>query len=159
MNLSDSEKTPQAHESLGDYVRRLRQHSGLSQKEAALKAGIHPQSLGKLERGKTTRLNRKTTNGLAYTLQIPGQYLDAICRGQTIEASQTIKFCPNCWTAGTPPEPSWLLSRAHFCFECGSELRSHCISCEAPVTSLKHRFCPFCGTNYKANRSENLAGS
>ena len=150
MSLLDSQKSPEARESLGHYVQRLRQDLRLSQREVALKAGIHPQSLGKLERDQTKRLNRKTTNGLAYALQIPGEYLEAALRGDSLEASQSFKYCPNCWTCGTPPESAWLLSRAHYCFECGHKLRSHCVSCDAPITSLKHRFCPFCGTSYKA---------
>ncbi|WP_242025006.1 MULTISPECIES: helix-turn-helix transcriptional regulator [Cyanophyceae] len=32
---------------------------GLSQKALAEKAGIHPQSVGKIERGQTTRLKQK----------------------------------------------------------------------------------------------------
>ena len=66
---------------MADYIHRLRKQLGLSQQQVALKAGIHPQSLGKLERGKTSRLNRKTQRGLAYALQIPGEYLDAVVRG------------------------------------------------------------------------------
>jgi len=38
----------------------------LFQKEVAAKAGVHLQSIGKVERGKTAKLNHKTKNGLAY---------------------------------------------------------------------------------------------
>ena len=60
--------TPEPHESLADYLRRLRTASQMSQKELANRANIHLQSLGKIERGKTTRLNHKTLRGLAYAL-------------------------------------------------------------------------------------------
>lgn len=57
MQLSDSLLVPQPDESLGQYIRRLRQQQGLSQKEVVGLAGIHLQSLGKIERGKTLKLN------------------------------------------------------------------------------------------------------
>ena len=53
MHLSEQDKVPQANETLAKYVQRLRRSLGLSQREVAMKADIHPQSLGKLERGKT----------------------------------------------------------------------------------------------------------
>ena len=155
MRLSEQDKPPKTHETLADYIHRLRKQLGLSQQQVALKAGIHPQSLGKLERGKTSRLNRKTQRGLAYALQIPGEYLDAVVRGEILPTAQTLKFCPRCWKAGIPPEPEWLNPRAHFCFECGASLTEHCPKCDAAITSLKHRFCPFCGTCYIAKTSEN----
>ena len=150
MHLSEQDKVPQADEPLAHYVQRLRRSHGLSQREAALKAGLHPQSLGKLERGKTNRLNHNTQKGLAYALQIPEDYLEAVCRGESLSATQMLKFCPKCWKAGMPPETAWLHSRAHYCFECGTRLRDHCLNCDAAITSLKHRFCPFCGTSYNA---------
>lgn len=65
MHTLEPDKTPNSGESLADYIQRLRTSIGLSQKELATKAGIHLQSLGKMERGKTAKLNRKTQNGLA----------------------------------------------------------------------------------------------
>lgn len=150
MQLSEQNKVPQADEPLGQYVQRLRRSLGLSQREAALKANIHPQSLGKLERGRTSRLNRHTQKGLAYALQIPEDYLEAAYRAESLPAKQTLKFCPKCWKAGMPPESAWLSPRAHYCFECGTQLRDRCVSCDTVIASLKHRFCPFCGTNYIA---------
>lgn len=153
MHLSEQDKVPQANETLAKYVQRLRRSLGLSQREVALKADIHPQSLGKLERGKTNCLNRSTQRGLAYALQIPEDYLEAVCRGEVLPALQTLKFCPKCWKAGMLPESAWLHRRAHYCFECGTKLRDRCVSCDAAITSLKHRFCPFCGTSYIALNS------
>lgn len=103
MHLSEQDKVPQANETLAKYVQRLRRSLGLLQREVALKADIHPQSLGKLERGKTNCLNRSTQRGLAYALQIPEDYLEAVCRGEVLPALQTLKFCPKCWKAGMLP--------------------------------------------------------
>ena len=90
MQALEMEQGPKLDESLGQYVHRQRQRLGLTQKEVATKAGIHVQSLGKLERGKTTQLNHKTKAGLAYALQIPIEYLEAICRGV---ANQSVYSC------------------------------------------------------------------
>ncbi|MGR3280740.1 helix-turn-helix domain-containing protein, partial [Acaryochloris marina NIES-2412] len=57
MQPLESDSLPLADESLAEYLRRLRVRLGLTQKEVALKANIHAQSLGKLERGKTLSLN------------------------------------------------------------------------------------------------------
>lgn len=149
MQLFESDKAPTPSESLAAYVQRLREGLGLSQRETATKAGIHAQSLGKLERGKTNTLNRKTKTGLAYALQIPADYLEVVCRGTTMNPTQTLKFCPQCWRPGTPPESLWMHLRAKYCFECGTPLRDRCVSCNELITSLKHRFCPYCGTAYK----------
>ncbi len=43
-------------------------------------AGIHLQSVGQLERGKTTKLNQKTKTGLARALSIPTEYLEPTVR-------------------------------------------------------------------------------
>lgn len=148
MQLLESDTAPKPGESLGDYARRLRVRLGLSQKEVAIKTGIHPQSYGKLERHKTHALNRKTKQGLAAALQIPSDYLDAVCRGTVVSPNQGIRFCPQCWHPGTTPDSLWLHSRASYCYICGSSLRGQCVNCEEPITSLKHRFCPYCGTAY-----------
>ncbi|MES1024810.1 helix-turn-helix transcriptional regulator [Gloeocapsa sp. BRSZ] len=42
----------------------------MSQAELAQQAGIHLQSIGKIESGKTMRLNSKSRVGLARALQI-----------------------------------------------------------------------------------------
>ena len=94
MNTLETGHEPQAEESLADYIRRMRTKRGLSQKSLAEQAGIHLQSVGKLERGKTAKLNHKTQNGLAYALQIPAEYLEAVWRGVSIQSSPSIKFCP-----------------------------------------------------------------
>ncbi len=140
---------PNPQESLGEYIKRLRTSWGMSQIELATKADVHIQSLGKIERGKTTKLNQKTLRGLAYALQIPPEYLDSVVKHIPVQDNATIKFCPSCWSPGTPPEAMWLSVRAQYCFLCGTKLRNDCVSCHEPITSLKFRFCPYCGSQYK----------
>ena len=141
---------PDLNESLATYVQRVRQHLRLSQQEVALLAGIHLQSLGKIERDLTKRLNQKTLKGLALALQVPFEYLDAVSKGIPVAATTTLKFCPLCWTPGTAPDPIWTNPRAQFCCLCGTPLVSRCPSCSEPISSMKFRFCPFCGSSYKA---------
>lgn len=150
MQTLETEQSPKSGESLADYVHRLRGQLGLTQKEVATKANIHVQSLGKLERGKTQSLNHKTQQGLAYALQIPADYLEALIRGRDIKASHTLKFCPQCWKVGSALESLWMDVRAKYCFECGTRLQDRCTNCQEIITSLKHRFCPYCGTPYKS---------
>lgn len=140
---------PQLDESLADYVKRIRQELGMSQKALATKAGIHLQSLGKIERDKTSRLNQKTLRCLAYALEIPPEYLEAVTKGIPVSVASSVKFCPSCWTPGTLPHPMWTHAQAKFCFLCGTTLRYRCPSCNEPVVSLKFRFCPYCGSSYK----------
>ena len=56
MNTLEMNRAPQPQESLAEYIRRVRIELGLSQRELAEGAGIHLQSVGKLERGKTSKL-------------------------------------------------------------------------------------------------------
>lgn len=112
MQSLESDLTPNLDESLAEYLCRSRRRLGLTQKEVAIKAHIHVQSLGKLERGKTQSLNYKTRQGLAYALQIPVDYLEALIRGQAIQATKSLKFCPKCWRAGSIPEPLWMDAKA-----------------------------------------------
>lgn len=140
---------PSTEESLAAYVRRVRTNQGMSQKELADKAGIHAQSLGKIERGQTTRLKHKPKIGLANALNIPEEYLDAVCKGKPVEAIATLKFCPQCWIPGNSPDPMWTTPRSKYCFACGTELRDRCSNCQEPIASLKFRFCPYCGKSYK----------
>ena len=99
-------------EKLTEYVRRVRTALGMSQAQLAHKAGIHLQSVGKIESGKTTRLNSKSLAGLSRALQISEEYLEAVCRGVPVTSVQHLKICPNCWTPGTQAEPMWLNPRS-----------------------------------------------
>ncbi|NJN38874.1 MAG: helix-turn-helix domain-containing protein [Acaryochloridaceae cyanobacterium CSU_3_4] len=155
MHTLEQAQAPNPGESLAEYVRRLRLGLGINQKELAAKAGIHLQSIGKMERGITTKLNHKTKNGLACALGVPAEYFDAVCRGIAVEATAALKFCPDCWVPGTAPDPLWMHLRAKYCFACAAELRSHCSRCKEPILSLKHRFCPYCGRSYKSNQAAN----
>ncbi|MFB2836417.1 helix-turn-helix domain-containing protein [Floridanema evergladense] len=150
-------KAPQPDETLDNYIRRLRNGMKLSQQQVATAAGIHLQSLGKLERGKTNRLNQKTKKGLAVALSIPEEYLDAVCSGLPVEEVHKKQFCPACWIPGTPPDPAWTLPRAKHCLFCGRQLSDDCHNCHAPIASFAHKFCPNCGTAY-ADKGGGLAG-
>lgn len=150
----DESIAPQPQESLENYIKRLRTRLSMSQQQLATAAGIHGQSLGKLERGKTLRLNQKTKKGLAIALNIPEEYLDAVVCGLPVEGVQKKQYCPRCWKGGTNPDPAWTLPRAKHCLLCGTQLRCSCMSCHEPIASFKHKFCPHCGTPY-AQESQN----
>ncbi len=152
-----TQKAPQPAETLDLYLKRLRTSMKLSQHAVATAAGIHLQSLGKLERGKTNRLNQKTKKGLAVALSIPEEYLDAVASGLPVEDVQKKQFCPSCWTPGTPPNPGWTIPRAKHCLFCGSQLRSDCHKCHTPVASFAHKFCPNCGASYSQKENSHRA--
>jgi transcriptional regulator with XRE-family HTH domain len=156
MQLLDRLLAPNADESLGQYLRRLRLQRGLSQQKVVGLAGIHLQSLGKIERGRTLKLNHKTCSGLAYALNVPKECLEAVAKGVAMDVPSALKFCPSCWTVGMAPESMWLDLRAKYCFLCGMELRHRCVGCHEPITSVKHRFCPFCGTSYQTPSSSKV---
>jgi transcriptional regulator with XRE-family HTH domain len=140
---------PADGETLAQYLRRVRTSLKLSQSDMAARAGIHIQSLGKIESGKTTRLNAKTKAGLSRVLGVPEHYLDAVCRGMSVRQIQALKICPRCWKPGTQAEPIWLEWRSKYCFICGHLLRDRCRQCNEPIMSLNFRFCPYCGQPYK----------
>ena len=152
MYPNETEKLPKPSETLDDYIKRLRLSLHLSQQELAVRAGIHLQSLGKLERGTRQRLNHKTKVGLASALDIPSEYLEALSQGRPIEALEIKKFCPKCWIPGTSPDTTWTLHRANYCLICGTNLHPACTGCGEIFTSYKHKFCPNCGTAYKSQK-------
>lgn len=105
--------------------------------------------VGKIEQGQTIRLKQKAKNGLAYALGIPTGYLDAVCKGMTVEAIETLKFCPQCWTSGSLPDPMWTSVRAKYCYACGSGLLDRYPSCGEQILSPQFKFCSYCGKTYK----------
>lgn len=141
-------KTPKPGETLDNYIQRLRNDLHLSQQQLATQAGIHIQSMGKIERGQTQRLNQKTKTGLASALSIPVEYLDAVLCGQPVSTVEKKQFCPKCWIPGSKPDPVWLMQRAKYCLTCGTTLRTRCRNCSEAIADFKHRFCPSCGTAY-----------
>jgi DNA-binding XRE family transcriptional regulator len=146
----DTFKSPQQEETLGSYIKRLRLELKMSQNDLSKSAGIHLHSLGKIERGITTRLNDKTRRLIARALSIPTEYLEAVCKREKISPyASCIKFCPRCWVPGTPTEPIWDDVRSKHCFICGFELMSYCLKCGRSVTSNQHSYCPYCGFYYK----------
>lgn len=152
MNTNGDDKLPLSGETLADYVRRMRTALGMSQAELAQRAGMHLQSIGKIELGKTTRLNSKSLTGLSNSLQVLAEYLSAVCKGVPVAAVQHLKICPRCWTPGNQAELIWLNPRSKYCFVCGTQLCDRCSQCNEPITSIKFRFCPFCGNAYKSNK-------
>ncbi len=149
MSTVNAHQLPKAQESLADYVNRQRLSLGLSRVALAERAGIHKQSLGKIERGQTQTLNRRTLSSLSLALQVPVDYLEAVARGQAGTLGPSLKFCPQCWQTGTAPDPIWTDARSEYCFMCGSELQDACGACGEPLHSLTFRFCPHCGQPYK----------
>lgn len=146
----DTIKIPQVGESLAAYVLRIRKSLKLTQFDLAIAAGIHSQSIGKIERGLTTKLNRKTLQGLAVGLGTPVEYLEAAVKGEeVISPQEAVKFCPQCWKPGSAADPMWTNVRAKFCYLCSTQLRSSCANCGELIVSLKYRFCPMCGCSYK----------
>ncbi|MBD2616500.1 zinc ribbon domain-containing protein [Nostoc punctiforme FACHB-252] len=153
MVITEHSTLPTGEEGLANYVQRLRGHLSLTQKELSCKAGIHIQTIRKIEGGQTSRLNQKAKGGLASALGIPPEYLDAAAKKVSPETITSLKFCPKCWTPGTTPDPMWTDLRSKYCFACGTALRNRCVSCNEPIMSLKFKFCPYCGANYKQNQT------
>lgn len=148
----DTLKTPQQGESLAAYIVRVRKALKLTQFELASAAGIHLVSIGKIERGLTTKLNHKTIRGLAVGLGAPVEYLEALVKGEEVKTTQLgIKFCPQCWNPGSAVDPIWSNIKAKYCYLCGAKLRASCAKCGELVLSLRHRFCPICGHSYKTS--------
>jgi DNA-binding XRE family transcriptional regulator len=150
VNILQGDKSPNSDKTLGGYIKRIRLSLGLNQRELAAMATIHLQSLGKIERGLTAKLSSHSKTGLTSALQVPVEYLEAVSRGTSIESVSMIKFCPSCWTPGNPADQMWMDVRANFCFISGGKLCDHCTHCQQTISSLKHRFCPFCGSPYKS---------
>lgn len=144
-------KIPQPQESLAGYIRRIRKDLGMTQSDLAIAAGIHGRSVGKIERGLTVKINRRTLQGLALALGVPQEYLDAVTKGEEVSQVQGVKFCPQCWNPGAAADPIWSQVKAKFCYLCGTQLRASCVNCGELVLSLRHRFCPICGYPYKAS--------
>lgn len=149
MSVLSGDVAPKPTEPLGRYIQRIRDSLSLTQAELSQKAGVHVQTIRKIESGVTSRLNQKAKSGLAAALSIPQEYLDAVVKQVPIETVTTRKFCPKCWTPGTTLDPMWTTARSKYCFACGSRLRDKCVSCNEPILSLKFRFCPYCGESYK----------
>jgi transcriptional regulator with XRE-family HTH domain len=93
----DTFTTPHPSESLASYVSRIRKKLNLTQFELADAAGIHGRSIGKIERGLTVKINRRTLQGLAIALGVPQEYLDAVIKGEEVSQVRGVKFCPQCW--------------------------------------------------------------
>ena len=60
--------SPEQESPLGTRLRRLREAAGLTQEELALRAGLTPNAVSDLERGKTRRPHPHTVRSLADAL-------------------------------------------------------------------------------------------
>lgn len=145
----DTIKTPKSGESLASYVVRIRKELNLTQFELANAASLHSRSVGKIERGLTTKLSKKTLQGLAIGLGTPIEYLEAIIKGEEARPIQGVRFCPSCWNPGSSTDPMWSNIKAKYCYLCGTQLRASCDRCGELVVSLRYKFCPVCGKPYK----------
>jgi DNA-binding XRE family transcriptional regulator len=145
----DTIKTPKSGESLANYVVRIRKELNLTQFELAEAASLHSRSVGKIERGITTKLSKKTLQGLAVGLGTPVEYLEAIIKGEEARPIQGVRFCPHCWNPGSSADPMWSNLKAKYCYLCGTQLRASCAHCGELVVSLRYKFCPICGKPYK----------
>ncbi|MGF1981028.1 MAG: double zinc ribbon domain-containing protein [Nostoc sp. CmiSLP01] len=121
----------------------------MTQFELAQAAGIHSRSVGKIERGLTTKLNQRTLRGLVMALGVPQEFLETVTKGQEVQLPQSMKFCPQCWNPGHTADPIWQNVQARFCYLCGTQLRASCANCGELLVSTRHRFCPICGHPYK----------
>jgi DNA-binding XRE family transcriptional regulator len=152
----DTFKTPKQGESLAAYVWRVRKELKLTQLELANAADIHGRSVGKIERGLTTKLNHKTLQGLAIGLGIPVEYLEAVMKGESAKPNLGVRFCPKCWNPGSNPDPMWSDLKAKYCYLCGTQLRASCAYCGEMVLSFRYKFCAVCGKPYKQKTSKSL---
>lgn len=116
----DTFKTPNSDESLASYVSRVRKKLNLTQSELADAAGIHGRSVGKIERGLTLKINRRTLQGLAIALGVPQEYFDAVIKGEEVSQVRGVKFCPNVGIlarrltlCGVISKPSFVISAVH----------------------------------------------
>lgn len=145
---SSSSKTKRSQ--LAKYCKARREELGYSQGKLSELAGIkNLDTIGRIERGKTTRLSSKTRSGLAKVFGVSEDYLNALIAGRSPVELKTLQICPRCWQPGNNPEEAWLDPRAKYCFICGGNLLDRCGNCGEPFSDIKHRFCPFCGTSYK----------
>ena len=137
MDISVTDAAPKPRETLGCYIQRVRDSLSLTQLEVSEKAGIHVQTIRKIESGATSRLNQKAKSGLAAALGIPQEYLDAVVKKVLLSVVTKLKFCPKCWTPGTTLDPMWTSLRSKYCFACGTQLRDRCLSCNEPIVSAE----------------------
>ena len=81
MSVYSGAVAPKPEEPLGDYIQRIREGLSLTQTELSKKAGVHVQTIRKIESGVTSRLNQKAKSGLSAALNIPSCISG--CCGQT----------------------------------------------------------------------------
>ena len=77
-------------------------------KEGGWFCGNSFTKFGQNRMGKRLKLNHETSRGLAYALNVPKDYLEAVCKGVSVEIPSALKFCPSCQMVGMVPESNWL---------------------------------------------------
>ncbi|MBR8833472.1 MAG: hypothetical protein DSM106950_05375 [Stigonema ocellatum SAG 48.90 = DSM 106950] len=88
----------------------------------------YQRSVGKIERGLTTKINRKMLHGLSIALSVPQEYLEAVSDAKEIQQVHSVKFCPRCWIPGSKADPMWHNPKAKYCY-ISMQLRTNCASC------------------------------
>jgi transcriptional regulator with XRE-family HTH domain len=140
--------TPQG-ETIGEYVKKVREIRGLSKAELARQAKVDFSTVSRIESGETAGKKMKIAvlSRFSSVLQIPIEYLQAAARGEHVEIDQTNNVCTKCWNPGSAPDIRWSMVDAKFCLRCGTQLINKCTECKEPIW-LKARFCPQCGKKY-----------
>jgi transcriptional regulator with XRE-family HTH domain len=138
-------------ESLGQYVKKVREFRGLSKAAVAKAARIAYTTIARIESGKTqgTKLHHGVARRLAMTLQIPEEYLRAAIRGRCfVDEFPSNKICPKCWEPAGTIDERWAMADVKYCFFCGQKMIFACPRCKLDI-HLDAKFCPECGLSYK----------
>ena len=138
-------------ETLGEYVKKVREFRGLSKSAVAKSARIAYSTIARIESGATSgkKLNHDIARRIAIALQIPTDYLRAAIVGKTfVDEFPSNKICPQCWEPGGTIDERWAMSDVKFCFFCGHEMICECPRCNEGI-HISARFCPECGLSYK----------
>ena len=70
--------------SFGERIGLLRRRQGLTQRKLGAEAGIHPNTIARLERGRLTDLPGKSVARLAHTLGTSADYLLGLSEEDTL---------------------------------------------------------------------------
>ena len=101
----------EAGESLGRWLRRLREEAGLTQEELAARSGLSVRTVGSLERGRTIKPYPRSIRLLTSTLGLPEEAaneLVAQCRtgrdGESASCQPPARFSALAAVSGAPGE-------------------------------------------------------
>jgi transcriptional regulator with XRE-family HTH domain len=141
-------------ESLGAYIKRIRELRRMTRAELAKVAAVHVSTIARIETGATgsEKPRKEVQERVSKALQIPIEYMRASAKGETVNTPQTNKVCLSCWVPGSSPDVRWSEVDAKFCLKCGGILMDKCVRCKEPIL-LKGKFCPECGNPYRQLKS------